>query len=401
MRQALAFACVAALAGSAVAAEDPELARASVVFVRGDRLIKSDGKGRNETEIATLATKAPVRALRTDALGKVLLADVAGTWWWMPLDGSARTLTELPCDAGPAQLSEDGRYVLCRGKAGKGSLVVNLVTGKLTPLAVPTLGARLLGNTGDQRKLVWADKGAIWAATAPRLDKPVQVAKEAPLRNLLPAPDGTHAIGTYQGVVFESPKVKKTAEVLMLFSLDGVGARRKAIQNGVPIEWSLDGKWVLVQDGAKACIMLVLGGQYKCWRGYTGVSISPDGRYALLLGNRSKDDDKALDRKSSKKDKKSNKTERNRKDKKDKKDKKDRKREKQPEPEPVVDELGGEAEGDEHGDAPMPNDDVAVPPPSGLLSLYRAHNEGAFTKGPALIARVVEGAAVWVPARAP
>jgi hypothetical protein len=376
MRAGLAVACVAALVGTAGAAEDPELAIVSVVFVRGDKLIKSDGKGRNETEIATLPQKAPVRALRTDVRGKILLADVGGTWSWMPLDGSKTTLTELPCAAGPAQLSEDGRYVFCRAKTGTGSLVVNLVTGKLTPLAVPTLGARLLGNSGNERKLVWSDKGAIWAAMAPRLDKPAQLVKEAPLKNFLAAPDGTHAIGTYQGEVFESPKVKKTAEVLMVFSLDGEGARRKAIQNGVPIEWSHDGKWVLVQDGAKACIMLVLGGQYKCWRGYTGVSISSDGRYALLLGNRGKDSD---DKKSSKKDKK-------------------KKRKSEPEPE-VVEENGEAdgADGGEHGDAP--SDDVAVPPPSGLLSLYRASNEGAFTKGPALIARVVEGAAVWVPAK--
>lgn len=371
MRAALAIVCVATLAGSA-AASDEDFTNTMVVFARGDKLIKSDGRGRNETEIATLPAKAAVRALRTDAVGKILLADVGGTWSWMPLDGSATTLTELPCDAGPAQLSNDGRYVLCRAKSGSGSLVVNLVTGKLTPLPVPTVGARLLGNSGNYRKLVWADKGAIWAATAPGLAKPVKVAKEAPLRSLLAAPDGAHAIGVYQSEVFESPRVKNTAEVLMVFALDGEGARRKAIANGVPVEWSHDGKWVLVQDGASACIMLVAGGQYKCWRGYTAVSIAPDGRYALILGNRAKDADKKKDKKSKKK-----------------------KRDQDGE------EADGEPEGDEHGDAPMPTDDVAVPPPSGQLSLYRAANEGAYTKSPALIARVVEGAAVWVPMPAP
>lgn len=371
MRAALAMWLVAALAtGVSAAPADDELATSAVVFVRGSSLIKSDGRGRNETEIATFPAKAQVRALRTDALGKILLADVGGTWSWMPLDGSAKTLTELPCNHGPAQLSDDGRYVLCRAKGGTGSLVVNLVTGKLTPLAVPTLGARLIGNTGNERKLIWADKGALWSAIAPRLDKPTKVAKEAPARGLLVAPDGTHATGVYAGEVFESPKVKKAAEVLMLFSLDGEGARRKAIQDGVPVDWSLDGKWILIQDRANACIMLVAGGQYKCWRGYTATSISPDGRHALLLGNRASDKDKS-----------------------DKKKKKGKKA-----PDPEEDARGEEAEGDAHGDEPMPTDDVAVPPPGGAVSLYRAALDGAYTKSPALVARVVEGAAVWIPA---
>jgi hypothetical protein len=373
MRAALAMLLVAALAPIASAAED-EFAGTTIVFVRGSSLIKSDARGRGETELATLPAKVQVRALRTDALGKILLADVGGTWSWMPLDGSKKTLTELPCDAGPAQLSEDAAYVLCRAKGGTGSLVVNLGTGKLTPLAVPTPGARMIGNSGTERKLVWADKGAVWTAIAPRLDKPAKVAAKAPLRGLLVAPDGQHAAGVYQGEVFESPKVKKSAEVLMVFSLDGEGVGRKAIQNGVPVDWSADGKWILIQDRASACIMLVAGGQYKCWRGYTATSISPDGRYALLLGNRASDS------------------------KSDKKSKQKKRKKKKPEPEPAPDEDGNpEAEGDEHGDAPVPVDDVAVAPPSGKVSLYRATLEGAFTKSPALVARVVEGAAVWIP----
>lgn len=377
VRAALASVLVAALAPPAAAGDD-DFANTAVVFVRGTSLIRSDGKGRNETEIATLPAKATVRALRTDALGKILLVDVGGTWSWMPLDGSKATLTELPCDAGPAHLSADGRYVFCRHTKG-GSLVVNLVTGKLTQLPVPTLGARLLGTTGNERMLVWADKGAIWTALAPKLDKPKIVAKQAPLRSLLPSPDGTHAVGVYPDEVFATVRTKKTAEVLEVFALDGEGARRKAIQNGVPVEWSHDSKWLLVQDGPSACIMLVAGGQYKCWRGFTAVSISPDGRYALLLGNRAAVADKKADKKSAK-------------------TKKGDQRRKDKAPEPSADEdAGGEPEGDEHGDTPVAADDVEVAPPSGPRSLYRAQLEGAFTTSPALIARVVEGAAVWVP----
>ena len=377
MRSALAMLFVAAL-GTSASAGDDDFTNTTIVFVRGTSLIKADGKGRNETEIATLSAKAQVRALRTDAIGKILLADVGGTWSWMPLDGSAKTFTDLPCDAGPAQLSDDGRYVFCRAKGGQ-SLVVNLVTGKLTQLPVPTVGARMLGNTGNERKLIWADKGAVWAAIAPKLDKPKQVAKEAPLRSLSISPDGSHALGVYAGEVFETHKTKKPAEILMMFQLDGEGARRKTIQTGVPVDWSRDSKWVLVQDGSTACIMQTSGGQYKCWRGFTGVSISPDGRYGLLLGNRSSGDKKET--------------------KKDKKDKKKKKTAPEPDEDAGGEAAGGDAEGDEQG--PVTVDDVAVPPPTGPRSLYRAQLEGAYTTGPALVARVVEGAAVWIPTAAP
>lgn len=368
MRVALAIVCVATLA-SVARADNEDFSNTMVVFVRGDSLIKADGRGRDETPIAKLPSKTPVRALRTDARGKSLLADLGGTWWWMPLDGSTATLTELPCATGPAQLSLDGRYVLCRAKTGNGSLVVNLVSGKLTALPVPTLGARLLGTAGSHRQLVWADKGQIWSALAPRLAKPVVVAKEAPLRSFLPSPDGKQAVGVYSSVVYESPRVKKVADVLMVFRLDGEGARRKTIQNGVPVDWSFDSKWVLVQDGSSACVMLAAGGQYKCWRGYTAASISEDGRYALLLGNRGSHAES------------------------EKKPDSSRKKDAEgPDNGPAP-----EDEGDELGGTPMPIDDVAVPPPTGPRSLYRATIAGAFTKPPALIGRDVEGAAVWVP----
>jgi len=374
MRAALAIFVIAALARSVFAGDDrdAELASATIVFARGGALVKSDGKGRNETELAKLPDKAVIRALRSDSTGKVLLVDLNGTWSWMPVD-AGKPLTPLPCDAGPAQLSEEGRFVLCRNKQG-GSLVVNLVTGKLTSLAVPPLGARLTGQ-GATLRLVWADQTAVWSAVPPKLERPTKVAKLPPLRHFLAAPDGARAIGVYQDEVFESAKTKKPGEVLMVFGLDGEGARRKTIQTGIPIEWSHDGKWLLVQDKASACIVLAVGGEYKCWRGYTGVGLSPDGKYALLLGNRdTKSDTKKSDKKKQKKGKKQD---------------KDADR----------DEPGGELEGDEHGDVQLPTDDVNVPPPSGPASLYRAELAGPFSKSPALVARVVEGAAVWIPQR--
>ena len=348
------------LTGSAVA--DDDFAGATIIFARGSSLYRVDPKGKNETELATLGEgKKIVRKLETDAAGKVLLADIDGSWQWMPLDGSAKALTALACADGPAQLAEDGTCVVCRSKTG-GSQVINLGNG--ATLAIDEPGAHIAG-AGGERTLIWTDKDGVWAALHGNKKAAKKVAPEAPLRSFLPSPDGSRALGVYSDEVYVDAHHKKPMDVLMGFQLDGEGARRKAIKAGVPLEWSHDGEWVLVQNGGEACLMHATGGEYKCWKGYTAASISSDGKYGLFLGNR---------------DGSHRQTPR----------KKPKVVEKQVEPadEPET-ETGS-------GDAP---DDVAVPPPSGPLSLFRGRLEGsAFTESPALIVKIVDGAAVWVPA---
>ncbi|MEO8845739.1 MAG: hypothetical protein ABI704_29465 [Kofleriaceae bacterium] len=369
----LVIAAVFALTTPAFA--DDEFAGATVIFARGGSLYRVDPKGKNETELATLGDgKKVVRNLQTDAAGKTLLVDLDGAWQWMPLDGSAKSLTALACGDGPAQLAEDGTCVLCRGKAG--SQIINLATGK--QLAIDQPGARVTGMGAD-RKLVWADKDGVWSvapAFARNRKQAKKVAPDAPLRSFLASPDGSRALGVYSDEIYVDAHHKQAAEVLMGFQLDGEGARRKAIKAGVPLMWSHDSQWVLVQDGGQACLMHATGGEYKCWRGYTAASISSDGKYGLFLGNRDGSHKQTPDKKDAKKDKK------------------------KPAPkkeEPPVDESGEPEEGEGSGEA-----DVAVPPPSGPLSIFRARLEGsAFTESPALIVKVVDGAAVWVPAATP
>ena len=208
-----------------------------------------------------------------------------------------------------------------------------------------------------------------------------------PLRSFLPSPDGARAAGVYADQVFVDLHHKRSAEVLMTLQLDGQGARRKAIRDGVPVEWSHDAEWLLVQDGASTCIMRISGGQYKCWRGLTAASLSPDGRWALALGNRDGSRQAARPRKPVKPTGK--------------------RAPAHPAPsEPEVD-AGGEDKPWDHIDEPSDEpeaggtapafDDVSVAPPSGPLSLYRLRLEGAFTDRPALLVKIVDGAAVWVP----
>lgn len=366
-----------------------EFGDASIIFARGASLYRVDARGKGETEIAQLGSKVIVRALRCDAAGTVLLADLAGRWAWMPLDGSTRTLADLPCADGPAQLTEDGSSVLCRSpRAANQSILVDL-TQKLqarpgsapatVALAVPPATARL-ALSGPDAKLVWADATGVWAAPPTDPKQRTRVAPDPPLRGFLPSPDGMRAIGVYADQVFSDARRTRPAEVLMTLQLDLQGARRKAIRDGVAVEWSHDSQWVLVQDGASTCIMRATGGQYKCWRGYTAASLSSDGRWALALGNRdgSKKQTPAKRAKPAARPAPPPRAE--------------------PDPRDMPwDHIDEPSDEPESGEAPPADDDVSVAPPSGPLSLYRLRLEGAFTDRPTLLVKVVDGAAVWVP----
>jgi hypothetical protein len=344
----LALVAVPALADT----EDPRLA-GSIVYTRGDALYKADTKGKGEVLLAQLPDKSTVRALRTDAKGSTLLVDLGGKWSWMRLDGTA--LSELPCADGPAQLANDGACVLCRSATDANkSIIVNLATNKTTPIDVPPPGARLVGD-GASRKLVWADTAGVWSSPPGALAKKTKVAPDAPLRGFLPAPDGSRAVGVYTDVVHDTVRTTKPADILMGFALDGQGARRKTVKASLPIEWSFDSQWVLLQEGSTACITRAMGGQYKCWKGFIATSISPDGAYALLLGAR--DVKPAAKKKDAKK-----------------------------------------KPADEDTESDEPTDDVTVAPPTGPVALYRAKLDGAFAESPTRIVQVVEGSAVWIPA---
>lgn len=271
---------VVASGGTAVAG-DTELDRATIVYARGAAIYKNDGKGKAEAELVPLANATTtVRALHGDARGKVLLAELSSGWWWMPLDGKA--LVALPqCHEGPARLDPDGECVLCRGASG--GVIVNLASGRSTPVEAPAT-AHIVGS-GAQRKLVWPDASGIWSAPLADPKRKTRVAPEPPLRAFVPSHDGARAVAVYPSFVHEG-RQQRPADALMSFALDGEAARRKTIRGGIPLEWSHDNQWVLVQEGPAACLMRANGGQYKCWKGFTAVSIAPDGSYALVLGSR-------------------------------------------------------------------------------------------------------------------
>jgi hypothetical protein len=48
-------------------------------------------------------------------------------------------------------------------------------------------------------------------------------------------------------------------------------------------------------------------------------------------------------------------------------------------------------------EAPDPDADTPVAPPSGPLSLYRGRIEGLYESSAVLVTKTIDGAAVWVP----
>ncbi len=337
-------ACMASLAHADNKKLDQELLRGSVIYQRGGMLYRSTAKGGHETDLTPILGRGTVRVMRTDPKGQTLLVDVDGKWSWMPLDGAKKTLTPLACGAGPATLDLDGTCVLCRDPAAKGdrSVVIVLATGQQLRLPVSPDSARLVGH-GAARRLVWSDAHGVWSAPPADLRKRKKVAPQPPIDWFSPSLDGTRAVGVYHDYEYTGRKRKKiSVDGLMTFDLDGTGARRKAIRKGVPLDWSFDNEYVLVQEGTSACLMRANGGQYKCWKGFTAVSIAPDGSYALVLGHRD----------------------------------------------------GGRLTNEPTSKL----DDTPAPPPKKVpLSLFRAQLAGAFTIKPILVTKVVDGAAVWVP----
>jgi hypothetical protein len=274
------------VAAGAHAAKDEDFGGGSVVFAHGTALWKTDPKGKGpETELVTLPGNATdVRMIRSNPDGSIVIFELAGVWWSARLDPAATapvTPEQLPCAAGEARFASDGSCILCAAENGETTLI-SMKTGKSTTKAVPPAGARVVVVDGV-RRLIWADADGVWSAKVKNLDDKIELAPDAPVSGFLAAPDGSRGVAIYPGHLYEK-KVKVEADVLSGFKLDGTAARRMLFPEGTVIDWSWDSTWLLVQNGEKACIARAVGGEYKCWKGYTAQSLAPDGRWALVRG---------------------------------------------------------------------------------------------------------------------
>jgi hypothetical protein len=359
-----------AAAGVARAGVDDGLAQVRVVFAREGALWVTDAKGKTKAvAVATLpagTAATDVHMIPTSAAGDRVLVDIGGTWFWTALaaDGGVATLTELPCGAGTARLSARGASVLCAAPDGRARMV-RLSDARVFDRDAPAANASLVVR-GDVRSLAWVDNSGhvtVAPVVQPSPTPPAIVAPEAPVRGFLAAPDGSRGVGVYRAKPFK-PKDAPERDELFGFALDGVAAKRRLIRDGVVIDWSWDSHWLLVQDGDKACIARATGGQFKCWKGFTAMSIAPDGAYALVLGPRSGAAGAVPEDKEKEKEKESG------------------------------GEGGGEGEGGAEEEEAAAGEASALP--KGPLSLYRARLSGPYTERPALVETVVDGAAVWL-----
>ena len=185
----------------------------------------------------------------------------------------------------------------------------------------------------------------------------------------------------------------------------GVPARRhrpraaRRSRAACPLEWSHDTQWVLVQDGgervhdaARRAASTNAGGLHRVRRS------SSDGRWSLVLGNRDgvKAPDKKPDKKSaSKKGGKAARAE----------EREDREEARAEAGAPqgggagAADRRGGHRRARGRGRVGRRGERRRNRAPTGPLALYRGRLEGAFTDAPTLLVKIVDGAAVWVPAK--
>ncbi len=387
---------------------DDEFAGGSVVFARGTSLWRTDARGKAATELVALPGKGEdVRAIRADAAGANLIVDLAGRWYWTRLtDGTAAALAPLACASGGATLVGDGSCVVCASPRGTAT-IIRLRDGKSFDTGVAAPGATVALSPAG-RALVWAEAAGMFASPPGRTKDRRSLGSEAPLAHFTPSPDGTRALGVYRETEVDKDR-DGIHELLYTIALDGTGARRKVIRHGVPLVWSWDSQWVLVQDRGAGCVMRGVGGEYKCWKGYTAQSIAPDGAWALLLGPRDSHAADALAAKAQ--------AENLAKIKANEKAKADARRKAKPKPRPrgghhrgPDPDDGGPDDGGEGGEEPDfagPDEDLddggdiadqPVPLPARPFSLYRARRNGAYTDKPVVIIKDVDGAAVWLPA---
>jgi hypothetical protein len=414
-RGSVILAAAALVVGATTARAGDDFGGGSVVFARGTSLWRTDAKGKAPVELVALPGAAEdVRAIRADAAGATLIVDVAGKWFWTRIaDGAAAPLAPLACAAGGATLVADGSCVVCASPRATAT-IIRLADGKAFDTGVAAGGAIItVGPAG--RALIWAEAGGVFSAPPGRAKDRTALAAEPPLAHFTPSPDGKRALGVYRETEGDKDR-DGIHELLYTVALDGTGARRKVIRNGVPLVWSWDSQWALVQDRGAGCVMRGVGGEYKCWKGYTAQSIAPDGSWALLLGPRDPKAAEKLAAQAQAENLAKQKAARDAKLKARAKPKakprgKDRGHHRGPDPDSGTDggtEGGGTDDGTDEPDFAGPDDDLdtdpdaaevePVPLPARPFSLYRARRDGAYTDKPVVIVREVGGAAVWLPA---
>lgn len=306
----VALAAVAAglvlLAAAPASAQDGRL-----LYVREGALWEQEVRGGAAREVARLPDGVEVKGLEASSDGRAVALDLGAGSAWV-VDGK---LTVSRC-TGRARVSPSGARVVC--PAAGGILVEALAGGGGAPIRIPgTL--REVGFLDDKGSELFAlgDDGVV----ALRPEQPAvrrRLAPKGARSHLLVAPSAARAVAVFG---------EKEASRIFTFALDGRGTPRQLGGPGVPLFWSADSVWVLVEEGLLAvedleeedegelsaapderwllaarrksrkkkkppparkppevriCAVRAVGGEWKCWNDYTGLGFSPDSSWVLM-----------------------------------------------------------------------------------------------------------------------
>lgn len=177
----------------------------------------------------------PVTAVTATLGGKlVVLQGERGAAW--RAEGATRWSTGC---SGRALAAPAGDAVLCEatGKAGE-TTIIDVSTGGRTVLPGELRDANFRRGPSDVGILT--DDGVFgFAVATPKKRK--RLSKAGATGQLLIAPDGTTAVAVFG---------KGATSRIYTFALDGEGTPRRLGGPGLPVVWSWDSQWVLIEEGA-------------------------------------------------------------------------------------------------------------------------------------------------------
>jgi hypothetical protein len=265
------IACLGALWPAGAAAQDE-----SIVFLRGNALWRAPVSG-DADAVELTAVSGEVTRLEASPRGDAVLVELGERVAWVSL-ASPDKLNALDCKA-PARFSPDGRRISCTGP--KAQLALYALPGARRSL-VDLPAAQVVGFAEGNRLAV-ADADGIWAVPVKQREQRALLAPHQPSSALSIGPRGRRAVGIYP------PLSDHPSPGLYVFRLDGKGVRRRLLPDAAPVAWSGDDRWVAVQREKSACLVRAAGGEYKCWKRYQALSVSPDGSHVLLSKPADKD----------------------------------------------------------------------------------------------------------------
>ena len=243
---------------------------AGILFTRGNAIWLTDMSRTPAKRIVALPPSTASYQLITASSGQAAVAHNGDHAMWVLLGLTTRS-HQLPC-MGAAALAPDGQCALCSTAVGltifadhRGSL--QRVNTRVRAAEFSLWGAKRGHIVVPLQDELWA----MWGHTAPYRQR---LAPHRPSSGLLVAPNASRAVGVYRD--------GETHSALHSFRLDGQAHKRRLLKNAIALRWSHDSRWILAQRGERACIVRALGGQYKCWKGYRGVAVAPNGSVALL-----------------------------------------------------------------------------------------------------------------------